>query len=358
MTSSDSIDVVFFDVRDTLGEVDRPGHLILYPSSLKMLDTLKNNIGYRIGVITNLPKEVTSEMGRKMLADAGITPFLDPDGIIINHDVGVDKPNPEIFIQAAKKMGVHIENCMFSGENISEVYGALKAGMKTAVLKPCPPGREFQPPPLERRPVTSTDSGRAFEAFFEHEHLLGERIFDSGGRISEELKKLVRHENGTVILVNSAEGVPKNLAEALGLYVYLTNNFADQAHFTAEEAAVELAVARGLDRETIEWFYAHHAQARAYFRCFDAAYKRTRAGDATDLPYAINDLTHCLDGFVTLFRHHAVRENDILYPSMGKYFNDTDDSLLMNLLSQIGPRDFAPYVGIVETMEGLLGISH
>ena len=35
------VKVIFFDVRDTLGEVDRPGHLILYPSTLGMLAETK-----------------------------------------------------------------------------------------------------------------------------------------------------------------------------------------------------------------------------------------------------------------------------------------------------------------------------
>jgi len=45
--------VVFFDVRDTLGEVDRPDHLLPYrPSTRKLLEAVET-LGARLGAITN-----------------------------------------------------------------------------------------------------------------------------------------------------------------------------------------------------------------------------------------------------------------------------------------------------------------
>jgi hemerythrin-like domain-containing protein len=194
-----------------------------------------------------------------------------------------------------------------------------------------------------KRPITPTDSGRAFEAFLEHEHLLGDRIFHCGRVIVENLKK-----------VSQVSKIPKKVLEAMGVYVYLTNNFADQAHFAAEEAAIPLAIARGMDPKQGQWVLDQHQQARAYFRGFDIAYKRIYAGDDA----AISDFWRTVEAFVILFELHAVRENDELYPAMGKVLTDADDSLLMNLLQQIGPRDFTPYVGLVSKMEELLGVPH
>jgi FMN phosphatase YigB (HAD superfamily) len=37
---------------------------------------------------------------------------------------------------------VPVGRCLYVGENLVEVIGAIAAGMK-AVLKPCPPGREL-----------------------------------------------------------------------------------------------------------------------------------------------------------------------------------------------------------------------
>ena len=103
-------------------EVDRPGHLVLYdPSTTELLQAVKGMGGLRVGVITNLPDNLTAEQGRAMIADAGLTEFLDPDAIIINHEVGVSKPNPEIFRIAAQKVGLPPAQCLFSGENFGKL---------------------------------------------------------------------------------------------------------------------------------------------------------------------------------------------------------------------------------------------
>lgn len=356
MASEGPVEVVFFDVRDTLGEVDRPGHLVPYrPSTEKLLSAMRHEVGLRIGLISNLPREVDAAAGRRMIQEAvlsqsngtkvTIADFIDPDGIVINHDAGVDKPHPEIYRYAARQMGVRPDQCMFVGENLIEVLAAKAAGMQ-GELKPCPPGREFLPAEIKGMKGTPTDSGRAFEAFFEHEHLLGDRIFDCMTKISEELRSLPK---GTAI--------PRNVYGAMGILIYLTNNFADQAHLQAEEAVVPLAIARGMDPDSVAWLWQQHDQGRAYFRALDIAWKRVQIGDAADLPLAIDAFSRCCDGFVLLFKEHAERENDELYPTMGSFFNDTDDTLIINLISHIGPADFTPYVGLVSSMEEALGLT-
>jgi hypothetical protein len=39
-------------------------------------------------------------------------------------------------------VGVPVKKCLYVGENLIEVIGALAAGLQ-AVLKPCPPGRDL-----------------------------------------------------------------------------------------------------------------------------------------------------------------------------------------------------------------------
>lgn len=354
MASDASVQVVFFDVRDTLGEVDRPGHLVPYrPSTEKLLSSMRDELGLRIGLITNLPDDVDADAGRRMVQEAVLSEnngtrvtigdFIDPDGIVINHDAGVSKPNPEIYRFAARQMGVEPAQCMFCGENLIEVLAAKAAGMQ-GELKPCPPGREFLPAEIKGMKGTATDSGRAFEAFFEHEHLLGDRIFDCMTDIAQKLKAL-----------GEGDEIPRNVYGAMGMLIYLTNNFADQAHLQAEEAVVPLAIARGMDPDSVTWFWQQHEQGRAYFRALDIAWKRIQAGDPRDMPFAIDAFWRSCEGFVLLFEEHAVRENDDLYPTMGRYFNDTDDTLVINLISHIGPADFTPYVGLVAAMEEALG---
>jgi hypothetical protein len=356
-SDGNSVEVVFFDARDTLGEVDRPGHLVPYrPSTEKLLSGMRD-AGLTIGVITNLPEDVTADQGRAMVVDCVLSEnggdrivtigdFIEGQHVFTNHELGVDKPDPSIFRMAALEMGVSPERCMFVGENLIEVLSARAAGLQSE-LKPCPPGREFMPAPLTQKRGTATYSGRAFEDFFETEHLLGDRIFACGEEICRQLRGL---DDGTP--------PPPALLGAMGILIYLTNNFADQAHLQAEEAAIPIAVARGLDPDAVRWVYFHHEQGRAFFRAMDIAWRRIQAADEdpTDLPWAIDAFCTNTEGFVRLFIHHAERENDELYPRMGEHFSDMDDTMVLNLLHQVGPRDFTPYIGLVVAMEEQLGL--
>jgi hemerythrin-like domain-containing protein len=355
-----AIDVVFFDLRDSLGEVDRPGHLVPYrPSTQKLLSAMKDMVGLRIGIITNLPSEVSAADGHKMIEEAVLSEevsedgdpypvklidFLDPDGVVINHEAGASKPDPAIYRYAARKVGVPIERCLFSGENLIEVLGAQAAGMQTQ-LKPCPPGREFLPAVITKLGETETDSGRAFEAFFEHEHLLGQRIFACGAKIADVLKGL-----------KPGDPIPDGVRTAMAMLVYLTQNFADQAHLKAEEAVIPLAVARGMDPKLGQWVFDQHDQARAYWAAMEVAWRRIEAGDPDDAAYAVGDFWRTTEAFVVLFEHHAVRENDELYPAIGRHLSDSDDTLVMNLVTHIGPPDITPYAAIVAAMEHAVGL--
>ena len=79
-------------------------------------------------------------------------------------------------------------------------------------------------------------------------------------------------------------------------------------------------------------------------------------GDADDRWFAVNDFYRTARAFVFLFKAHAVREEHETYPIAGSYFNDTDDAMVMNLVSHFGPPDITPFVGMVERIEQLLGL--
>ncbi|MGH3982009.1 MAG: hypothetical protein ACRDST_04770, partial [Pseudonocardiaceae bacterium] len=101
------VEAVFFDIRDTLGVVDRRGHLLKYkPTTDQLLEAMKQVVGLRIGLITNLPENVSSADGKEMVKEAGMWEFLDSQGWVTNHDAGVEKPKPEIFVFAARRMGL------------------------------------------------------------------------------------------------------------------------------------------------------------------------------------------------------------------------------------------------------------
>jgi FMN phosphatase YigB (HAD superfamily) len=138
-----AISFVFFDIGGTLGERDpATGKLHAYPSSLGLLSAIRDGIGMRIGVITTLGP-LSNDEGRALLSQAGLASFIDPQGFVSEHDVnGIGKPHRAIYQFAAQRAGVPIENCLYIGENLIEVVGAMASGMQ-AILKPCPPGREL-----------------------------------------------------------------------------------------------------------------------------------------------------------------------------------------------------------------------
>lgn len=348
---------IFFDARDTLGEVDKPGHLVPFrPTTERLLEAVQA-IGLKIGVITNLPPNITSAQGRQMIAGAQLSQdpqtgkvrtigdFIPAANIVTNHDAGFDKPDPRIYTAAAAKLGVSTSESIFVGENLIECLGAQSAGMRTE-LKPYPPGHEFLPSLITRLNASKFDSGRAFEALFEHEHLLGERIFACGRKIVENLKAQD---------VNKAPD--NNVRVAMGLFVYLINNFADQAHLRAEEAVIPIAIARGMDPKKAEFVYNHHEQARAYWVGITLAYKRILTGAPFDRALAYGDYWRLTEAFVILFDAHAKLENDHLYPNVGAYLDDGDDTRIMTLLGEFGWKDIGPFAEMVGQMEQQLGIS-
>ena len=135
------IDFVFFDIGGTLGDRNAAGKFIAFPSSTGLLQSMRES-GLRIGIITTLGAQLTNAQALDMLKQAGLSQFLDPQGFTSDHDAGVAKPNPEIYRFAAQQAHVEISRCLFVGENLIEVIGAMTAGMK-ALLKPSPPGREM-----------------------------------------------------------------------------------------------------------------------------------------------------------------------------------------------------------------------
>lgn len=377
-----AIKAIFFDIRDTLGEVDRPGHLIPYrPSTEQLLDAV-SQMHVTLGAITNLPDNVTDEQGRDMLCTALLSEdektgkpktignYILRENIVTNHEAAAalklpsaNKPWPEIYKYAADKLKLKIEECLYIGENTNEVLGARLAGMQ-AERKECPPGRDFAPALVGRIGASAVDSGRQFEALLKHEHLLGERIFACGELIARELKKLV---DGKAPPLDQPKWIsppsrqelkiPESVYSSMGYYVYLIEHFADQIHLQAEEAMIEVAVACGMNADRGQWILDQHEQARAYWSAMKVAWRRIERGDDDDRFYAIWDFQKSLEAFVFLFEAHAVRENYQLYPEAGTHFNDTDDAMVLNLLQHFGPADITPYVAMVERMESKLGIA-
>lgn len=193
--------------------------------------------------------------------------------------------------------------------------------------------------------AATTEKLPAFEQLFEQEHLLTERILDAATAIVDQLRGLP-----------DGKTIPSDLYSAMAVLIYLNENFADQTHLAAEEAAIPIAVARGMDPHSAAWVFADHDQGRAYAKAADVAWRRINAGDETDLPHAIDDFARCTEGLVKMFRYHAEREDHRLFPEMARHLSEEDDDLIMHIISQIGPKDVSPYISLVASMERSVGI--
>lgn len=96
-------------------------HWSLYPDVLPCLERLK---GHRLGLITN----GDGPQQRDKLARLGLAGLLFP--VVISREVGLAKPQREIFELAAGLAGVDVKDCVFVGDRLdSDAQAAAAAGM-------------------------------------------------------------------------------------------------------------------------------------------------------------------------------------------------------------------------------------
>ncbi len=99
-------------------------HNIVFPDSPKLLKVLKSR-GYIVGVITNGP----SVLQHHKLDTSGLREYLDI--VVVSGDIGIHKPDPEIFKYTADKIGLKPEECVYVGDHpVNDIKGATDAGMK------------------------------------------------------------------------------------------------------------------------------------------------------------------------------------------------------------------------------------
>ena len=125
------------EVEDRTGLVDRMFGALREDD--RMLDAVRRAraAGIRTGLVSN-------SMGAERY-DRSTFPQLF-DGVVISGEVGLHKPQPEIFLLGAERAGVAAEECVFVDDLRENCEGAEAVGM-TAVLHR---GAETTVPELER----------------------------------------------------------------------------------------------------------------------------------------------------------------------------------------------------------------
>ena len=130
------IEGIFFDAGNTL-VVEEPGkhlwEMAITPieGALEVLAALKPH--YRLGVISNTVGSGDAEL-EAALEKAGIRPLI--DALVTSRDFGKAKPDPAIYAEGARRLGVPLEATVMVGDRLdTDVAGALNAGIPAVWLK-------------------------------------------------------------------------------------------------------------------------------------------------------------------------------------------------------------------------------
>lgn len=100
-----------------------------FPDAEGVLRQLRTR-GYRLGIVTN----GSIESQRAKLLSSGLAGLVEE--VLISAEEKVKKPDVEIFVRAAERLGVKVEESVFVGDNPpTDIGGAHYAGMKTVWLK-------------------------------------------------------------------------------------------------------------------------------------------------------------------------------------------------------------------------------
>jgi HAD superfamily hydrolase (TIGR01549 family) len=112
---------------DAEHEVWRPAHSVL-ASAQALLEALRSR-GIKTGLIANS----WPDPGRVLRKDAeafGLAERL--DALVFSEEVGLRKPDPEIFLYACRQLEVEAAATMYVGDNlVTDVQGAADVGMTT-----------------------------------------------------------------------------------------------------------------------------------------------------------------------------------------------------------------------------------
>jgi|SRR3989344_8762070 len=96
----------------------------LLPGVLSTLELMRSR-GMKLGIASSSFKDFVSYSSEKL----GISNMF--DAIVTRDDIkGPGKPDPEVFHEAALRLGVPAESCVVVGDSGNDVEGALEAGMK------------------------------------------------------------------------------------------------------------------------------------------------------------------------------------------------------------------------------------
>ena len=104
--------------------------------------------GYILGIIANT---ITETEIPDYLEEYGLTEYFKT--VVLSSKVGIRKPNPEIYWEAARRVGVEPSKCVYVGDNpVRDVEGTRAAGYAMMILILEPDTLKKEPPTVEVKP--------------------------------------------------------------------------------------------------------------------------------------------------------------------------------------------------------------
>jgi len=105
------------------------GIRVLVENGLEVVDTLFCR-GYTLGIISNL---ISTREIPEWLSRDGLTHYF--KSVVLSSVLGIRKPDPEIYLTAARRAGVAPERCAYVGDNLNrDVTGTRTAGFGMAII--------------------------------------------------------------------------------------------------------------------------------------------------------------------------------------------------------------------------------
>lgn len=118
-----SVDIRSYEV-EIAAELERAEP---FPETLKVLERLRRK-GIPTGIISNLPIPY-----QKPVFDLGLADII--DHLVFSFEVGLKKPDPEVYLLMLKRMGLLPHNTLMIGDNIyCDVQGPKSVGMNAVLL--------------------------------------------------------------------------------------------------------------------------------------------------------------------------------------------------------------------------------
>jgi putative hydrolase of the HAD superfamily len=98
----------------------------LYSGAIAVLGALKQK--YKLALVSNCAVGTSDVIEALRLPD-----YL--DNITLSYEIGVRKPGKQIYLAAIRKLRLKPEECTFVADEISDLEGARKLGLKTLLVR-------------------------------------------------------------------------------------------------------------------------------------------------------------------------------------------------------------------------------